>query len=68
MSQVLVCCIVELGPQLGYVMTLVLQFLQFGCVVLNVLFKLQTQELDVNSTRGVAVHVENDSMFSESIA
>ena len=55
MFQVFVCCIAELGPQLGYVMTLVIQFPQFGCVVLNDLLQLKIQELDVNSTRGVAM-------------
>ena len=55
MSQVFVCCIAELGPQLRYVMTLVIQFPQFGGVVLNVLLQLKIQELDVNSTRGVAM-------------
>ena len=55
MSQVFVCCIAELGLQLEYVMTLVIQFPQFGCVILNVLLQLQTQELDVNSTRDEAM-------------
>ena len=36
-------------------MTLVIQFPQFGCVILNVLLQLQTQELDVNSTRDEAM-------------
>ena len=65
MSQVLVCCIAELGLQLGYVMTLVIQFPQFGCVVLNVLLQLKTQQLDVNSTRDEAMHAGNETRNSK---
>ena len=36
-------------------MTLVIQFPQFGCVILNVLLQLKTQELDVNSSSDEAM-------------
>ena len=65
MSQVFVCCIAELGLQLEYVMTLVIQFPQFGCVILNVLLQLQIQELDVNSTRGEAMHAGSETENSK---